>query len=63
MNAATVRITSASTDSVQIPTLRPAMVPGLAVDVEANLWAERLMSATRLSDSDGARFLAGLLEG
>ncbi len=59
MNA-TVRILSASTDAVSVPTMPLKIMPGLKLEIDAIVWAERLFAAAKPASKDAERFAAGL---
>lgn len=59
MNSATVRVLAASNDSVSVPTIPLKITPGIKIEQEATLWAERLFSQAK-SNNDVARFAASL---
>lgn len=61
MNA-TIPVAAATTSSVQIPTVPVRLVPGVAVEVDATVWAERMFASAKPASGDAMRFLAGFVK-
>lgn len=59
MNA-TLPVAAATTDSVQIPTTPVRIMPGIALELEGVVWAEKLFALARPASSDCERFARSL---